>query len=1850
MREREMKQMLRNVLKGELGMRIGVWRHLWKREVDVEHVKALTVLERVRVEGEIRVALQLMKQVLRRLVRDQLGLSVEIWRQHYTKYLLAKHGMMLQAVKKHTTSTAFRMVKECVLRIAKHGITQKLQAWREVANSHARRNIQAQHAMHMKDLELKRVTAESHFGFKMLRRIMTGDLSTCTCIEIWRHACRTDQRDKYEEGTKQLEADLESLKEKFLRNAAAVEVEKHSLKCRGAFNSIKQAMWYLTKGELGMRVRIWRNLIARSINAAQVSCLDVMKTQLTNSHYKNAIRITRHVMLRLVKGEMSKMVDIWRMHVCDERQAQRILWLETQMQEEASDSRRRTGIRMIRQIMRRMVCGEFGLRIHLWRKQHMRSLKIENEETLSNLEATWVNRQAIRGIHGLTQTLLRLMRGEISFRLHLWSKSMKVHTVRRSLESKRMWAQQKIGLRLLGESMARLMKGESWLRIYVWKGAMQKEEAKEEAKDLLGSHIRAMRLVEAKRLEAEAKSGVKMLIQNIRRLIKGELAFRIQIWKQLCREYSLMTHQGVVKELQVALRSTVGVQMMKRMLNLLMKEEKALYIYLWRRRQQQDDLNITSAHINELEQNFAAAEEEAMKRYETLKAKRLEEKASTALNLMEHALRRILYGQVGIRIKIWRQSSETSKHEQFKNEAGNHLKEQTGLNLMRKAVMRLSKHNTCMRLDIWRRAVKNHKRTLHVELDKEIERKRINAEARFGLHFVKQVMMRLVEDKMKIRVGIWQESVRKDAKLAVRAQHAVVMKDMDATRLAEKSKMGLQLMKRVTWRLLKVEVGMRVEIWQTMLRKASIEEKTEAIKFKFKIEFKSIEEKTEALTTQHLAAKSNVGVRLVKQVMKRFVKGEMTRHISNWHIMMKEGQHVEGMLSLKSEFKAEVENANRGKGLLQFRQIMIRLLKREVMMKIEAWKHLCKESLVKKEAYMRMVEALEAKRSASEAETGLRMMKQVMVRLVKGEIGLRVDIWRQLWWQSRDTDHMTAIQTLEQEHNAAEVRVGVRLVKQAVTRLRRGEMRLRIDIWREAHKHALSLDLNRKSRLRRLIFYVTHMHLRQCLTNWTLNQGDYVQLEHLSRIVVQAKSFMQAVVGSRLCAMLHELIMNQVRCSLYVWCRKVSSFKGSEARGIVMRDHKDHRIEMENLKGEHRATENKLRAVHQALLADAKAAQLHALKTHKAAHDQEMEDLRILHTSAMNQLRDGMEAEMLDTREEMHTIFSVLEAEKNQLYQEVLGLKESLSRKGFESREASIRLTRRIISLIDGIRILNLLGNWRFSMRWGLVEKQLEERWEMVEQHADDRLTWRRGSAVEYIERVLRDLLNELPMRVAIWRMSVKDEKAGRIDVLYGILDEVHSKMIKASIRMCLVYGTHQNQMKTCRALFNWKLQQALENSTPTRSGSSPPGLPGTGPRGYEGIPHREEKKPIMSPVELVAPSPVQLIVEAPLSPENRKDFGQIFKSRSFSKLRGVTLNQIQSKAVMEQATMVYEIRSGAKAFALWLEVRDMILLKECATTEATYSYERRHMISFFLALQLQLSKSRERRRDLRLHHLIMAFYKWQQVGPKKKMLSLSHLRIEKYHVIKMKSTYTGAWRLVLLDIAYRKRLMKKAKRAHKKRETRIAFRRWFVSTEHRNKHRLSQPKKFTNFLKKRTPVTPFQAPKKNLSPDNISLSLTKSSRKHHGNNSSPSKEHSSKAWSRNVTPRLSPHLSPSISPLSTHSISPIVSDPRVVVPLSGRKLLEDSYSHWEQLSFHLKLAERTRVQATNRMRLYHLSKYFTLWSREAHMSTYEIQAQEKAIYWREATTRKMAVVVALLRQELAPAMAAARSRIDAEL
>ena len=122
--------------------------------------------------------------------------------------------------------------------------------------------------------------------------------------------------------------------------------------------------------------------------------------------------------------------------------------------------------------------------------------------------------------------------------------------------------------------------------------------------------------------------------------------------------------------------------------------------------------------------------------------------------------------------------------------------------------------------------------------------------------------------------------------------------------------------------------------------------------------------------------------------MARVMRGEIEMRLVVWRRRVQLAGHAKQRM----QSALEAEKAVQGAGVRLLRQVMVRMVKGDVGMRLEAWR-----AMVVTEGYAKRGAArdgLKALLKAQGQEAGVRMMRHVMVRMAKGEVGMRLEVWR----------------------------------------------------------------------------------------------------------------------------------------------------------------------------------------------------------------------------------------------------------------------------------------------------------------------------------------------------------------------------------------------------------------------------------------------------------------------------------------------------------------------------------------------------------------------------------------------------------------------------------------------------------------------------------------------------------------------------------------------------------------------------------------------------------------------------------------------------------------------------------------
>ena len=110
--------------------------------------------------------------------------------------------------------------------------------------------------------------------------------------------------------------------------------------------------------------------------------------------------------------------------------------------------------------------------------------------------------------------------------------------------------------------------------------------------------------------------------------------------------------------------------------------------------------------------------------------------------------------------------------------------------------------------------------------------------------------------------------------------------------------------------------------------------------------------------------------------------------------------------------------------------------------------------------YAAMQAALEAQMRAQGQGAGLRLLRQIMVRMVKGEVAMRVVIWKTA---TQDVQRMAELKLLQWKLDGRTADgskgVALRLLRQIMVRMVKGETAMRLEVWRQKVRMAVAAEV-----------------------------------------------------------------------------------------------------------------------------------------------------------------------------------------------------------------------------------------------------------------------------------------------------------------------------------------------------------------------------------------------------------------------------------------------------------------------------------------------------------------------------------------------------------------------------------------------------------------------------------------------------------------------------------------------------------------------------------------------------------------------------------------------------------------------
>merc|ERR1719398_337477 len=116
-----------------------------------------------------------------------------------------------------------------------------------------------------------------------------------------------------------------------------------------------------------MRVAVWRVATRSAANKRAAEMQAALEAQMRSQGQSAGLRMLRQIMMRMVKGEAGMRVEIWRTTMKDEVRAADMARLQRDLEARAADASKGAALRQLRAIMVRIMKGESAMRLEMWR-------------------------------------------------------------------------------------------------------------------------------------------------------------------------------------------------------------------------------------------------------------------------------------------------------------------------------------------------------------------------------------------------------------------------------------------------------------------------------------------------------------------------------------------------------------------------------------------------------------------------------------------------------------------------------------------------------------------------------------------------------------------------------------------------------------------------------------------------------------------------------------------------------------------------------------------------------------------------------------------------------------------------------------------------------------------------------------------------------------------------------------------------------------------------------------------------------------------------------------------------------------------------------------------------------------------------------------------------------------------------------------------------------------------------------------------------------------------------------------------------------------------------------------------
>jgi len=407
---------------------------------------------------------------------------------------------------------------------------------------------------------------------------------------------------------------------------------------------------------------------------------------------------------------------------------------------------------------------------------------------------------------------------------------------------------------------------------------------------------------------------------------------------------------------------------------------------------------------------------------------------------------------------------------------------------LRLALIKMMKGDVGRMVHMWKIATRQQlavERAEAARIERELETKAQQA----GIDTLKQVAVQLMKGDVGRMVHMWKIASRQQ--LAVeRAEAARIERELETqTRAREQHLyMACTMLRRVFGRAVKGVVAMRVHEWRGKMDQEDIASRA------------AIEEE---LAKRRMRSQVQLtAFRRMKQVLGTLTRGEVVLLLATWASLTKDAIYerrrqaevddkVQQLNEHMSQMMAQMHEQSRKSGLRLLKQTLVRMHKGKMGGRLQVWRGEMKREAVAQERLERQRRGLEI----------------MLTHRMRGEAGMRLVVWRQSSRNDfeRKQQEAAANAAAEDKHQRdleSKFGFGMLLMKQYLVRELRGTTAMRLELWRQSRRedvarqkasllHAIEkMRLNRLRLALRVWRHANNRHVvralinRRCVSKW----------------------------------------------------------------------------------------------------------------------------------------------------------------------------------------------------------------------------------------------------------------------------------------------------------------------------------------------------------------------------------------------------------------------------------------------------------------------------------------------------------------------------------------------------------------------------------------------------------------------------------------------------------------------------------------------------------------------------------------------------------------------------------------------